>query len=100
MNDHLLAVAGVYANKTLVPPLLREFDLSRLVLMTACNFGFVNHLQNFNCFAKRLGFKFLVIAMDLQTHEYVSNHTGTSPIVAITGRLEISCARIANSCQA
>ena len=34
------------------------------VLITACNFGYVNHLYNFKCFMDRLGFKFVVFALD------------------------------------
>ena len=41
-------------------------------LIPGCNRGFVNHLHNFKCFMDRLGFKFLVVSMDLATHEYLT----------------------------
>jgi len=49
--------------------------LAKTVIVTGCNRGFVNHLQNFNCFMEKLGFKFLVVSMDRHTHEYLTTHT-------------------------
>ena len=45
------------------------------VIVTGCNRGFVNHLHNFKCFMDLRGFKFLVVSMDLNTHEYLEAET-------------------------
>lgn len=49
--------------------------MGKTVIVTGCNFGFVNHLHNFQCYMERLGMKFLVIAMDERAHEYISRNT-------------------------
>ncbi len=63
-------VAGVYTDEKRI-----TYDLKKTVLVTGCNYGFINHLQNFKCFADRLGMKFLVIAMDKQAHSYITQNT-------------------------
>lgn len=69
MKNMLDKVAGVYTDPA------KSKGLEKTVLITACNFGFVNHLHNFKCFADRLGMKFLVMAMDAQAHNYITNNT-------------------------
>lgn len=69
MRTMLDKVAGVYTDPA------KSKGLEKTVLITACNFGFVNHLHNFKCFADRLGMKFLVMAMDAQAHNYITNNT-------------------------
>lgn len=64
-------VAGVYKNESRSNGL----KLEKTVLITGCNHGFINHLLNFKCFADRLGFKFLVIAMDERAHQYITANT-------------------------
>jgi hypothetical protein len=61
--------AGVYVDP------LRQKGFEKTVVVTGCNYGFLNHLHNFKCFADRLGIKFLVVSMDQQTHSYLTNHT-------------------------
>jgi len=53
----------------------KQLNLDRTLIMTATNFGFLNHLQNFNCFLKRLGLKFLVISLDEAAHEFITKET-------------------------
>ena len=53
----------------------RQVGLERTVLVTGCNYGFINHLQNFKCFADRLGLKFLVIALDERSYLYLAKHS-------------------------
>ncbi len=65
-------VAGVYTDPSKGPI---GVDLSKTVLITGCNHGFLNHLHNFKCFADRLGMKFLVIAMDHKAHQHLSINT-------------------------
>ena len=49
-------------------------NLEKLVLVTGGNFGYLNHIHNFNCFVERLGLKYLVISMELHTHYYLQRH--------------------------
>ena len=53
----LQRVAGVFKDKP-------RKGMEKTILMTGCNHGFLNHLENFKCFADRLNMKFLVIALD------------------------------------
>ena len=54
---------------------MKERGLDKTVLITGCNYGFINHLNNFKCFAERLGMKFLVIAMDKLAYSYIIHNT-------------------------
>lgn len=65
----LSEVAGIYKDPVKAKP------LKNAVLVTACNFGFVNHLHNFRCFAERLEMKFLVVAMDRLAYQYIKHNT-------------------------
>lgn len=67
----LQRAAGVYND----PKKVAKYNLHKTVLMTGCNYGFLNHLHNFKCFADRLDMKFIVIAMDAKAHEYIINNT-------------------------
>ena len=69
LESALSRAAGVYTD----PQKQRGFE--KIVIVTGCNYGFLNHLFNFKCFADRLGMKFLVVSMDAQTHEYLVNNT-------------------------
>ncbi len=70
----LQKAAGIYKDESRIT----SIDLKKTVLITGCNFGFINHLQNFKCFADRLGMKFLVIAMDKQAHNFITQNTTMS----------------------
>ena len=61
--------SGIYVDRE------RQVGLKRTVLVTGCNYGFINHLLNFRCFADRLGLKFLVIALDERSYLYLTKHT-------------------------
>ena len=65
----LQQAAGVYTDPQ------RQVGLERIVVVTGCNHGFLNHLLNFRCFADRLGLKFLVVAMDEQANTNLTKHT-------------------------
>ena len=39
------------------------------VIVTAANFGYLNHVQNFKCFMDRLGLNFLLVALDERAYE-------------------------------
>lgn len=65
----LEAAAGVYKDPS------RQAGLERTVLVTGCNHGFLNHLHNFKCFCDRIGLKFLVIALDEKSYQYLTKHT-------------------------
>lgn len=49
--------------------------LEKTVVMTGCNHGFLNHLMNFKCFADRLDMKFVVVALDKKTHDFIRFNT-------------------------
>ena len=74
----LQRVAGVFYNESK----RNEYrgDLDKTVVMTGCNHGFLNHLMNFKCFAERLGIKFLVVALDKKTHDFIRLNTSVDSI--------------------
>ncbi len=69
----LQRVAGVFH----VPPgtASKYPSLNKTVVLTGCNHGFLNHLHNFKCFMDRLNMKFLVVALDRKTHDYLRLNT-------------------------
>ena len=71
-------VAGVFYNDSNRAKYGRNLD--KTVVMTGCNHGFLNHLMNFKCFADRLGIKFLVVALDKRTHEFIRLNTSVDSI--------------------
>jgi hypothetical protein len=79
MKAMLEKVAGVYTDPA------KTKGLEKTVLITACNFGFVNHLHNFKCFADRLGMKFLVMAMDAQAYDYITKNTTMDSYLMLGG---------------
>jgi hypothetical protein len=58
--------AGVYLGNT--------STYAKIIVATASNFGYVNHLHNFKCFMDRLAMKVLVFAFDDRTFNYVGSH--------------------------
>ena len=50
--------AGLYLDKTRAP------ELSNVLLLTAANYGYLDMLQNWECYARKLGLDWLVVAMD------------------------------------
>jgi hypothetical protein len=68
LSETLLKASGVYVTPNL------SYNLDKTVLVTACNYGYLNHLHNFKCHTERLGFKVLVISLDQKTHNYVHEH--------------------------
>eukprot|EP01033_Poteriospumella_lacustris_P017968 gene17968-12878_t len=52
--------------KALQTPKLNESGT--FVIATAVNFGYLHHLQNFDCFMKQLELPYLVFALDAPTH--------------------------------
>jgi hypothetical protein len=84
LKDLLAAVqhaAGVYSDPH------RQKGFEDIVVVTGCNYGFLNHLHNFKCFADRLGIKFLAVSMDQQAHDYLSNRTDIVSYNAGAGRV-------------
>lgn len=82
-NEHqellsqLQKVAGVYtvaSGGNMLSASSQEV-LAKTVVVTACNYGYLNHLFNFDCFMKRLNMKYLVIAMDKKTYDHLKNQT-------------------------
>ena len=63
--------AGVYTTITKNS----SYDFSRTVIVTAANFGYLNHLQNLRCFLKRLDMKALVLSMDKKIHEHLTSYS-------------------------
>ena len=56
--------------------------MSTLSTLTLCNtdsnHGFTNHLRNFNCWAEKIGFKFLLFALDDKMNKYWSKKVGAN----------------------
>ena len=69
LHSILQKASGVYTNVN------RQSGFEHTVLVTGCNYGFLNHLYNFKCFADRLGLKFLVVAMDPKAYQHLTNQT-------------------------
>lgn len=86
LRKKLQQVAGVFSDPTLV----ERYGLQHTVLVTGCNHGFLNHLYNFDCFAKRLGMKYLVITMDKAAEETLSKHHPQITTFPMTGSDEIT----------
>ena len=70
----LWKVAGVFRNTSYAHSLYGT-SLEKTVVMTGCNYGFLNHLMNFKCFADRLDMKFVVVALDKKTHDFIRRNT-------------------------
>ena len=66
-------VAGVY--NTIPGESPKYPELAKTVVLTGCNHGYLNHLHNFKCFMDRLNMKFLVVALDQRTHNYLRLNT-------------------------
>ena len=79
LKSLLAQMAGIYKDPT------KSKGLEKTVLITGCNFGFINHLHNFKCFAERLGMKFLVMAMDKQAHQYITMNTTMTSFLMVGG---------------
>lgn len=72
LQDKLEKISGVYVD---VSKRYNPVNVERVVVITSCNHGFINHLHNFKCFLDRLGIKFLVMSMDHKIHEYIESNT-------------------------
>jgi hypothetical protein len=63
--------------------------LNKTVIVTACNFGYVNHLQNFKCFLERLGLKFIVFALDSKASSFIKENMKNVSTFELSGRNHI-----------
>lgn len=45
-----------------------------IVIATAVNHGFINHLQNFDCFISRLGLKYVAFSLDSLVYDDITGH--------------------------
>ena len=64
--------------------------MQKTVIITACNFGYVNHLQNFKCFMDRLSFSFIVLALDSRTAKFVRENMPSVSVYELIGRKKVS----------
>jgi hypothetical protein len=71
----LSVAAGVYDNGTTLTG-MRHPLLSKTVVMTLANYGFMNHLHNLLCHTDRLGYKVVVISLDVTLHNQLSKMPG------------------------
>lgn len=71
LAQKLQIVRGIYED----PAVAKARGVENAVLVTACNFGFLNHLFNFDCFMRRLKMKYLVFAMDKRAYDYLKANT-------------------------
>jgi hypothetical protein len=84
LKRQLEKVAGIYREDR-DPSQAKVQGMEKTVMITACNFGFINHLHNFKCWADRLGMKFLVMAMDLEAHTYITHNTTMDSYLMVGG---------------
>jgi hypothetical protein len=69
LHSALEFAKGVYLDDT-----KSQFEnLTNTVIVTACNFAYLNHLANFKCFIDRLRFKALVFSLDMKAHSFISD---------------------------
>lgn len=71
LASKLQLVAGIYEDSSKAT----SMGVGKAVLVTGCNYGFLNHLHNFDCFMKRLGMKYIVMAMDTKVYDYLQQNT-------------------------
>jgi hypothetical protein len=80
-NEHLLGpverAAGVFVDK---PDLVKKYGISKVVLVTAVNYGFLNHFMNFYCFLEKVHMKVLVVSLDEKINDYFHTHNQSSII--------------------
>jgi len=62
----LKSAAGVYKDASKNP------SLSKTVIVTGGNYGYLNHVHNLKCWLDRIGMKFLVFALDPKAHKILS----------------------------
>ncbi len=74
LNRTLRLASGVYHDTTNIDRKILD-KINNTVIVTSCNYGFINHLLNFKCFMDRLNMKFIVMAMDRATHVYLTQNT-------------------------
>ena len=66
-------------------------DLNNTVLVTASNFGYLNHLLNFNCYMQKLNFKFSVFSLDTNLHSFLrENHPSINSIAFFDNSVSLS----------
>eukprot|EP01065_Artemidia_motanka_P046972 TRINITY_DN7239_c2_g1_i1.p1 TRINITY_DN7239_c2_g1~~TRINITY_DN7239_c2_g1_i1.p1 ORF type:complete len:408 (+),score=116.82 TRINITY_DN7239_c2_g1_i1:116-1339(+) len=59
--------AGVYVNKA------RNPRLRNVVMVTMANWGFRNFFFNWECYARQLGFDYIVLSMDSKLHKHLGD---------------------------
>ena len=69
LTERLHRHAGLYRDKTKAP------ELKDVLLLTASNSGYLEMLTNWECFAKRLGLDWMVIAMDIQLYQHLGERS-------------------------
>ena len=61
--DLLKEAAGVYRNPTALTSEIQQ-KLKKTVIVIATNHGFLDQVKNFDCFMRRLNFKYFVVALE------------------------------------
>jgi len=86
----VISALGVYANKN-------DPAFSDVVLVTAANFAYLDILRNWQCAVKRLGLKYVVIAMDKEIYDLLGPETAVMMSGAqVSGVRQASCGKIAS----
>lgn len=73
----LFAVVIVGASTPLDAALV-QVARNRTVLMTSCNYGYLNHVHNFKCYLDRLGLRALLVSTDERAHEAAQRSFGST----------------------
>ena len=69
LSERMRRHAGLYADKTRAP------ELKDVLLLTASNSGYLEMLTNWECFAKRLGLDWMVMAMNSELQEHLGERS-------------------------
>ena len=69
LEERLRKHAGIYTDKTKAP------ELKNVLLLTAANSGYLEMLTNWECFAKKLGLDWMVIAIDSDLNQHLGERS-------------------------
>lgn len=74
VREAAILASGIYKDDTRpLQATSSPLSLNQTVVVTACNSGYLPLLLNFDCYAKRLGIKYMVFALDISLHGLIQD---------------------------
>ncbi len=70
LSAHYLDNLNLTVSSILTPKVKED---SSFVIATVVNYGYLNHLYNFDCYMRRLGLKYIVFALDSQSYQNLTS---------------------------